>query len=71
MRDYDLSAPDDRFIEKSNTVATQDRAIVEQQRPEELPVDLAEEMHVRGPDDPAVVYRRMLAGIGADTIVRL
>ena len=38
----------------------------EEQRPEELPVDLAEEMHVRGPDDPAVVYRRALATIGVD-----
>ena len=46
LRDYDLDAPDDRFIEKSNIVAAQDKAIVEEQRPEELPVDLAEEMHV-------------------------
>jgi hypothetical protein len=66
MRDYDLDAPDDRFIEKSNIVAAQDRAIVEEQRPEELPVDLSEEMHVRGPDDPAVVYRRALRDIGID-----
>jgi phenylpropionate dioxygenase-like ring-hydroxylating dioxygenase large terminal subunit len=66
LRDYDLDAPDDAFIEKSNTVAAQDRAIVEEQRPEELPVDLAAEMHVRGPDDPAVVYRRALAAIGVE-----
>jgi vanillate O-demethylase monooxygenase subunit len=66
LRDYDLDAPDDRFIEKSNIVAAQDKAIVEEQRPEELPVDLAEEMHVRGPDDPAVVYRRALGAIGVE-----
>jgi vanillate O-demethylase monooxygenase subunit len=66
LRDYDLDKPDDRFIEKSNIVAAQDKAIVEEQRPEELPVDLAEEMHVRGPDDPAVVYRRALAAIGVE-----
>jgi phenylpropionate dioxygenase-like ring-hydroxylating dioxygenase large terminal subunit len=66
LRDYDLDAPDDPFIEKSNTVAAQDRAIVEEQRPEELPVDLAAEMHMRGPDDPAVVYRRALAAIGVE-----
>jgi hypothetical protein len=29
-------------------------------------VDLAEEMHVRGPDDPAVVYRRALAELGIE-----
>jgi vanillate O-demethylase monooxygenase subunit len=66
LRNYDLDAPDDRFIEKSNVVAAQDRAIVEEQRPEELPVDLAEEMHVRGPDDPAVVYRRALGALGIE-----
>jgi vanillate O-demethylase monooxygenase subunit len=66
LRDYDLDAPDDAFIEKSSTVAAQDRAIVEEQRPEELPVDLAAEMHVRGPDDPAVVYRRALAALGVE-----
>jgi vanillate O-demethylase monooxygenase subunit len=66
LRDYDLDAPDDRFIEKSNIVAAQDKAIVEEQRPEELPVDLAAEMHVRGPDDPAVVYRRALGAMGIE-----
>jgi phenylpropionate dioxygenase-like ring-hydroxylating dioxygenase large terminal subunit len=66
LRDYDLDAPDDRFIEKSNLVAAQDKAIVEEQRPEELPVDLAAEMHVRGPDDPAVVFRRALGEIGVE-----
>ena len=66
LRDYDLDAPDERFIEKSAIVAAQDRAIVEEQRPEELPVDLSEEMHVRGPDDPAVVFRRAMGAIGIE-----
>jgi phenylpropionate dioxygenase-like ring-hydroxylating dioxygenase large terminal subunit len=66
MRDYALDKPDDAFIEKSTIVAAQDRAIVEEQRPEELPVDLAAEMHVRGPDDPAVVFRRAMGAIGIE-----
>ena len=66
MRDFDLDAPDEPFRAQSELVQSQDRAIVEEQRPEELPVDLAEEMHVRGPDDPAVVYRRALAALGIE-----
>ena len=38
----------------------QDRRIVESQRPEELPLDLSEELHLRGPDTPAVEYRKRL-----------
>jgi vanillate O-demethylase monooxygenase subunit len=66
LRNYDLDQPDQRFIEKSAIVAAQDRAIVEEQRPEEIPVDLTEEMHVRGPDDAAVVFRRAMGAIGID-----
>ena len=66
MRDYDLNLPDARFIEKSSIVAAQDRAIVEEQRPEELPVDLRAELHIKGPDDPALVYRRALAALGVE-----
>jgi vanillate O-demethylase monooxygenase subunit len=33
---------------------------VEAQRPEELPLDLSEELHLRGPDRTAVEYRRRL-----------
>jgi vanillate O-demethylase monooxygenase subunit len=63
-RNFALDQPDGRFEEVSRSVQSQDRRIVEEQRPEELPLDLAEEMHVRGPDDPAVVYRRALATLG-------
>ena len=40
--------------------------IVENQRPEELPLDLTEELHVKGPDGIALAYRRMLREIGVD-----
>jgi vanillate O-demethylase monooxygenase subunit len=42
--------------------------VVESQRPEELPVDLTEELHVRGPDDPSVIYRRMLRKLGVANV---
>jgi vanillate O-demethylase monooxygenase subunit len=66
LRDYALDEPDDKYIAKSALVAAQDRAIVEEQRPEELPVDLTDEMHVRGPDDAAVVFRRVMGSLGID-----
>ena len=42
----------------------QDRVIVEAQRPEELPLDLSEELHLRGPDSTALEYRRRLRELG-------
>jgi phenylpropionate dioxygenase-like ring-hydroxylating dioxygenase large terminal subunit len=52
--------------ERQRTIFEQDRAIVEAQRPEELPLDLREELHLRGPDSAALEYRRMLGRIGVD-----
>ena len=46
----------------------EDRPIVETQRPEEVPLDLAEELHLREPDGPAVVYRRFLKNMGIETL---
>jgi phenylpropionate dioxygenase-like ring-hydroxylating dioxygenase large terminal subunit len=66
MRNYDLDGPDDAYIERAQIVSEQDRAIVEEQRPEELPVDLTAELHIKGPDDPALVYRRTLAALGVE-----
>jgi phenylpropionate dioxygenase-like ring-hydroxylating dioxygenase large terminal subunit len=63
-RDFALDIPDPDFRTRVWTATEQDRAVVESQRPEELPIDLTEELHVKGPDTPSVEYRRMLAEIG-------
>lgn len=63
-RNFDLDASDEPFQEFTRIVGAQDQNIVERQRPEELPVDLSEELHLRGPDGPAVAYRRMLRELG-------
>jgi phenylpropionate dioxygenase-like ring-hydroxylating dioxygenase large terminal subunit len=63
-RNYALDEPDEKFRQFSLAVAEQDRAVVESQRPEALPLDLSEELHLRGPDNCAVVYRRMLRELG-------
>jgi phenylpropionate dioxygenase-like ring-hydroxylating dioxygenase large terminal subunit len=47
-------------------LAEQDRVIVENQRPEELPLDLAEELHIKGPDALALAYRRFLGELGVE-----
>lgn len=57
---------DEEFVAFTMTVMNQDRTIVEAQRPEELPLDLTEELHVKGVDDPAIAYRRLLAEVGID-----
>jgi hypothetical protein len=41
----------------------QDRAIVESQRPEEIPLDLKDELHLKVPDATGIAYRRLLARI--------
>jgi phenylpropionate dioxygenase-like ring-hydroxylating dioxygenase large terminal subunit len=63
-RNYALDQSDEKFRKFSLEVAEQDRVVVESQRPEELPLDLSEELHLRGPDNCAVVYRRMLRELG-------
>lgn len=44
-------------------VMAQDRAIVESQRPEEIPLDLKDELHLKVPDATGIAYRRLLARI--------
>jgi phenylpropionate dioxygenase-like ring-hydroxylating dioxygenase large terminal subunit len=63
-RNFDLDSPDEEYRAFSEIVMDQDRQMVEQQRPEELPLDLSAEMHIRGPDSVAVDYRRTLAKLG-------
>jgi phenylpropionate dioxygenase-like ring-hydroxylating dioxygenase large terminal subunit len=46
-------------------ILDQDRPIAESQRPEELPVDLSQELHITGPDKASIAYRRRLAELAA------
>jgi phenylpropionate dioxygenase-like ring-hydroxylating dioxygenase large terminal subunit len=50
--------------EVGDVIMRQDQRIVEEQRPEELPFDLSEELHVKGPDAIAIEYRRFMAELG-------
>jgi len=46
-------------------ILDQDRPIAESQRPEELPVDLSQELHIAGPDRASIAYRRRLAELAS------
>jgi phenylpropionate dioxygenase-like ring-hydroxylating dioxygenase large terminal subunit len=63
-RNYRDALSDEELNKKHQTIFEQDRVIVEAQRPEELPLDLAEELHLRGPDTAGLEYRRALREIG-------
>jgi phenylpropionate dioxygenase-like ring-hydroxylating dioxygenase large terminal subunit len=63
-RNFALDQPDDAFRTLISTIFAQDRTIVESQRPEALPLDLTEELHLKGPDAGTLQYRRMLSELG-------
>jgi phenylpropionate dioxygenase-like ring-hydroxylating dioxygenase large terminal subunit len=50
----------DSWVAPTHEVLEQDRKIVESQRPERIPVDLREELHLKVPDATGIAYRRML-----------
>jgi phenylpropionate dioxygenase-like ring-hydroxylating dioxygenase large terminal subunit len=65
-RNYRDTKSDEQLNAQHRKIFEQDKAIVESQRPWELPLDLAEELHLRGPDTPAVEYRRRLKQMGIE-----
>ena len=71
VRNYELEPEhDDAFLAFSTAVLTQDQAIVESQRPEELPLSLRDELHLKVPDHLAVVYRRRLGTLDGGDVSR-
>lgn len=63
-RNYLTDASHDAaFVEMQERILEQDRPVVESQRPEELPIDLSAELHIKGPDQASIVYRRWLIEI--------
>jgi len=54
-------------VENARTIFEQDRRIIESQRPEEIPTDLRDELHLKVPDASGIAYRRLLSGISGAT----
>ena len=62
-RNYDLDQPDSTLQDFERTIFNQDQRIVESQRPEQVPFDLADELHLKF-DAVAVAYRRAMQAQG-------
>jgi phenylpropionate dioxygenase-like ring-hydroxylating dioxygenase large terminal subunit len=58
-RNYDFDQPPEVLQRFEDTIFNQDQRIVESQRPEQVPFDLADELHMRF-DAVAVAYRRAM-----------
>ena len=64
-RNHALETDDRAFAQGFDTIMDQDRAIVESQRPEQIPTDLKVELHLKVPDAASIAYRRLLGRIKA------
>jgi phenylpropionate dioxygenase-like ring-hydroxylating dioxygenase large terminal subunit len=62
-RNYNLEQPDEVLREFENVIFDQDKRVVESQRPEQVPFDLAAELHMKF-DAVAVAYRRAMRAEG-------
>jgi len=62
-RDFDRDAPLQQSLDFNHQVFAEDKAIVESQWPEDLPLNLADEIHIRA-DRSSIMYRKLLAELG-------
>lgn len=63
LRNYDLTEPLQPFVDYNVKIFNEDRDIVQSQYPEDLPVDLQAEVHIRA-DKTSVAYRQELGRLG-------
>ena len=54
---------DAEFIDFTHGIMEQDRLVVESQRPEQIPTDLRDELHLKIPDASGIAYRKYLGAI--------
>jgi phenylpropionate dioxygenase-like ring-hydroxylating dioxygenase large terminal subunit len=62
-RNYNLDQPDSVLQDFEDTIFNQDKRVVESQRPERVPFDLAAELHLKF-DAVAVAYRKAMRDCG-------
>ena len=62
-RNFDKDAPLQATLDFNHQVFDEDKQIVEQQWPEDLPIDLHDEVHIRA-DKSSITYRKALAALG-------
>lgn len=70
VRNYNLDpAYDEELTEFVDFAMKQDKAVVSSVRPEEIPVDLREELHIKVPDAAGMYLRRFLGKIEGNSSV--
>lgn len=62
-RNFDKDSPLRDTLDFNHQVFEEDKQIVEQQYPEDLPIDLHDEVHIRA-DRSSITYRQSLAALG-------
>lgn len=62
-RNFDKDAPLQDTLDFNHQVFAEDQEMVENQYPEDLPIDLQEEVHIRA-DKSSITYRKMLGALG-------
>jgi vanillate O-demethylase monooxygenase subunit len=63
LRNYDTTESVQPFIDYNNKIFAEDTDIVQAQCPEDLPIDLVEEVHIRA-DRTSIAYRQELGRLG-------
>lgn len=66
-RNFDKDAPLQATLDFNHKVFEEDRSVVERQYPEDLPMDIGEEVHIRA-DHASITYRQMLGELGLGKI---
>jgi phenylpropionate dioxygenase-like ring-hydroxylating dioxygenase large terminal subunit len=67
LRNYDQDQPIQPFIDYNNQIFCEDTEIVESQCPEDLPLNLLDEVHIRA-DKTSIAYRQELGRLGLGRI---
>ena len=62
-RNFDKDAPLQNTLDFNHQVFAEDKVIVEEQWPEDLPINLADEVHIVG-DKSSITFRKRLARLG-------
>ena len=62
-RNFDKDAPLQDTLDFNDQVFYEDKAIVEEQWPEDLPICLADEVHIAG-DKSSITFRKQLVALG-------
>ena len=63
QRNYAYEEPDEVFVQFQDLLIEQDREMVENQKPELLPLDLQAELHLNT-DRLSIAYRKRLRELG-------